>query len=68
MAEIKIYLSEPLDKRFRKAAMDVFGYGRGSISKAAEEAFLQWCQKHEEVNAQAINPATTVSVRDGSPA
>ena len=37
--------------------MDVYGYGRGSISKAAEDAFLEWCQKHEAVNPQPINAA-----------
>ncbi len=47
MAELKVYLSDELDKRFRKAAMDVYGYGRGSISKAATEAFSTWCAEHE---------------------
>jgi len=42
--ELKIYLSEELDERFRKAAMEAFGYGRGSISKAAEEALIRWCE------------------------
>ncbi len=47
MAELKVYLSDELDKRFRKAAMDVYGYGRGSISKAATEAFSKWCAERE---------------------
>jgi hypothetical protein len=47
MAELKVYLSEELDKRFRKVAMSVHGYGRGSISKAAVEAFKNWCDEHE---------------------
>ncbi len=47
MAELKVYLSDELDKRFRKAAMDAYGYGRGSISKAASEAFSRWCADHE---------------------
>ncbi len=47
MAELKVYLSDELDKRFRKAAMDAYGYGRGSISKAATEAFSTWCAEHE---------------------
>ncbi len=51
LAEIKIYLSEQLDKRFRKAAMDTFGYGRGSISKAAGEAVLEWCRRHEKIDS-----------------
>ncbi len=45
MAELKIYLPDELDKRFRKAAMDAYGYGRGSISRAATEAIANWCSE-----------------------
>ena len=38
MKGIKIYLDEELEKRFRKVAMEIYGYGRGSISRAAEDA------------------------------
>jgi len=34
----KIYLPEELEKRLRKTAMEVYGYGRGSISKAGAAA------------------------------
>jgi hypothetical protein len=27
--------------------MRVYGYGRGSLSKAAEEAFVKWCSEHD---------------------
>jgi len=47
MAELKIYLSDSLNERFRRIAMSVHGYGRGSLSKAAEEAFMKWCSEHE---------------------
>jgi hypothetical protein len=47
MAELKIYLSNSLNERFRRIAMSVHGYGRGSLSKAAEEAFMKWCSEHE---------------------
>lgn len=49
MAEMKIYLPEELDQRFRKAAMNAYGYGRGSISKAATDAISEWCSKHERM-------------------
>ncbi len=42
MSQIKIYSSERIDKSFRELAMKRFGYSRGSISKAAEEALLRW--------------------------
>ncbi len=47
MAELKIYLADDLDMRFRKAAMSAFGYGHGSLSKAAVEALSRWCYERE---------------------
>src|SRR5207245_9427098 len=47
MTELKIYLSESLNEKFRRIAMSVHGYGRGSLSKAAEEALTRWCSEHE---------------------
>ena len=47
MAELKVYLSEELDKRFRVLAMSIFGYGRGSLSEAAVEALGSWCTNQE---------------------
>jgi len=47
MAELKVYLSGELDKRFRMLAMSVFGYGRGSLSEAAVDALTKWCEEHE---------------------
>lgn len=47
MAELKVYLSEDLDKKFRMLAMSIFGYGRGSLSEAAVEALSSWCKEHE---------------------
>ena len=47
MAELKIYLSNSLNDKFRRIAMSVYGYGRGSLSKAAEEALAKWCSERE---------------------
>lgn len=47
MAELKVYLPDELDQRFRKTAMNTYGYGRGSLSKAAVEALSKWCTDHE---------------------
>ncbi len=44
---MKVYLSDGLNEKFRRAAMSVYGYGRGSISKAAEAALTKWCVEHE---------------------
>ena|SRR2546425_12312339 len=47
MAELKIYLPDSLNEKFRRIAMSVYGYGRGSLSKAAEEAITRWCSEHD---------------------
>jgi len=47
MKELKIYLPEGLNEKFRRIAMSVYGYGRGSLSKAAEDALTRWCSEHE---------------------
>lgn len=35
--------------------MSVYGYGRGSLSKAAEEALAGWCREHDEQGRQSIS-------------
>jgi len=47
MGGIKVYVNDEVEERFRRLAMMVYGYGRGSLSKAAEEAFLLWIRHHE---------------------
>jgi len=49
MAELKVYLSEDLDQRFRMLAMSVYGYGRGSLSEAAVDALTKWVEGHEAI-------------------
>lgn len=52
MAETKFYISDGTDKRLREEAMKRFGYGKGSISKAAEEAVVQWLMKIDRINSR----------------
>jgi hypothetical protein len=47
VAELKIYLSKDLNEKFRRMAMSIYGYGRGSISRAAEDALAKWCEGRE---------------------
>ena len=42
MGEVKIKLSDETEDAFRKSAMETFGYGKGSLSSAAEEAVRSW--------------------------
>lgn len=48
MGEIKVTVPDNKEEKFRKAAMEVFGHRRGSISKAAEDAFEEWAEKMTE--------------------
>lgn len=42
MKGIKVYIDDEVDQRIRKVAMERFGYGKGSLSKAVESAIVQW--------------------------
>jgi hypothetical protein len=57
MAELKIFIPDSLNIRFRKAAMNAFGYGRGSLSKAAAEALAEWCKEKESKQGLETNQA-----------
>jgi len=42
MAGLRLQVKEELEKKFRETAMKRFGYGKGSLSRAAEEAIQKW--------------------------
>jgi len=46
MGEIRGVVSEEVEDKFRKLAMKKFGYGKGSLSKALEEALRHWIEGH----------------------
>jgi hypothetical protein len=48
MAVLKIQIRKDLEERFREAAMRRFGYKKGALSKAAEEAIEKWLNSIEE--------------------
>jgi len=48
LGEIRGVVSKDVEQRFRKFAMRRFGYGKGSLSKALEEALLQWLSSLED--------------------
>ena len=71
MSELKVYLSKNVNERFRRMAMSVYGYGRGSLSKAAEEALERWCaEQSEHPNADIVGRSADVqhgSVKETPP-
>jgi hypothetical protein len=49
MGGIKVYISDDVERKFREAAMRLYGYGRGSLSTASEKAILAWLSQVSEV-------------------
>jgi hypothetical protein len=47
MVEIRGIVSKDAEVEFRRLAMKKFGYGKGSLSKALEEAVYTWIKKCE---------------------
>lgn len=45
---IRAKLDKKLEQLFREAAMRKFGYGKGALSKAVEEAILTWLSTIEK--------------------
>ncbi|PLJ78577.1 hypothetical protein [Infirmifilum sp. SLHALR2] len=58
---IKARVDEKLEQRFRELAMKRFGYGKGSISKALEEAIRMWVSHVEETEALEGDPVEAIS-------
>jgi hypothetical protein len=48
MGGIKVYISDDVERKFREAAMRLYGYGRGSLSTASEKAILAWLSQVSE--------------------
>lgn len=42
MGGLRVQIKDDIERRFREAAMRRFGYMKGALSKAAEEALLKW--------------------------
>lgn len=43
---MNISINKELEDKFRQKAMDVFGYKKGSLTQAIEEAFRDWLDKN----------------------
>ncbi len=52
MKSIRIYMPETLLDEFRAVSMSRFGYGKGSLSKAAEAAIYKWLSEESYIKSQ----------------
>lgn len=57
---IRAEIDERLERRFRELAMRRFGYGKGALTKAVEEAILRWVSSFEEVAAFEGDPIEAI--------
>jgi len=48
MGEIRGVVTKEAENKFRRLAMKKFGYRKGSLSKALEEALSAWIEKYED--------------------
>jgi hypothetical protein len=48
MAGLRLQVREDLEKRFRETAMRRFGFGKGALTRAAEQAFERWLSTAKE--------------------
>lgn len=48
MGEIRGVVAKEAENKFRRLAMKKFGYRKGSLSKALEEALYAWIEKCED--------------------
>ncbi len=46
MGDIRGIVTAKTEDRFRKLAMKKFGYRKGSLSQALEEAIIQWIESN----------------------
>jgi hypothetical protein len=50
MVEIRGKIPKEAENEFRRLAMKKFGYGKGSLSKALEEAVRAWIMNFDDEN------------------
>lgn len=60
MADLKVYIPDELEQEFKKLSMEAYGYGRGSISKAATEAIRRWMTERETISRDFPPPKDPV--------
>ena len=61
MGEIKIKIPDELENVFRELAMRRFGYQKGSMSQAANEAFEGWTSLYNEPEEQNEDPIEAIA-------
>jgi hypothetical protein len=58
---LRVQINSNLELKFREAAMKRYGYAKGALSKAAEEAIIYWLSTaNKETNNFEGNPVKAI--------
>ena len=57
---LRVQIESKLESKFRETAMKKFGYGKGALSKAAEEAILNWVSSEKETIVFEEDPVKAI--------
>jgi hypothetical protein len=57
---LRVQIDPKLEQKFRETAMKKFGYGKGALSKAAEEAIINWVSTQSEKPAFEGDPVKAI--------
>jgi hypothetical protein len=57
---LRVQIDPKLERKFRETAMKKFGYGKGALSKAAEEAILNWVSSEVETPVFEGDPVKAI--------
>lgn len=52
MGSLKVSIPDELEMRFRRAAMERFGYSKGALSEAAQVAFAKFAEPRERYSKE----------------
>ena len=57
---IKVNLNEEKERKFRERAMRKFGYRKGALSKAINEAIDEWLLHEDRIITKLENPTSAI--------
>jgi len=60
MTGLRLQVSEKIERKFREVAMKKYGYGKGALSKAAEEALQRWISVEQAFSEFEGDPVEAV--------
>ena len=63
MGQIKFDVPDDVEEDFRRAAMERFGYERGSLTKAGAQALREWAEMQESMGTLSVPDSPVVAIR-----